>query len=422
MTSGNSCLPMCQQVCINSRCMGNNICRCHSGYYAVDHYRCLPKCEPSCGSNMACLAPNRCVCKPEYKKLNESHCEPICSFTVDNFECINARCVAPSQCECNEGYRNISHFQCEPICENCVNGECVAPEVCECSDGYEKNSNEVCAPICDPSCINGKCVAPNSCECDANHEKYLKSHECLEKNVIKDRQSCHKSCKHGTCSESGVCVCESGYEMYNGKCSRTCDKECANGMCLEDLCVCSEDYKLAENGTTCLPICSFEDGHDCLMGTCVAPQTCKCFDGYRFLDDRNCTCIPMCEPMCINGVCTEDGCICHENFYSISDFECIKNCSEGFTWVYDECIEDMTFDSGGVEDETTTAESETESYDEGMSGEEDNDDESTTQIIESTFSTTTQIFESRTSIDFEGSSDDGYETERLISQQSLHKL
>lgn len=360
LTFGDTCIPVCQNICINSHCIGNNECKCNSGYYKVDNFRCLPICEPSCGSNMACLAPNKCLCKPDYiKKINESNCEPTCSFTADKFDCINAKCVAPNICECLEGFRKFSDFQCEPVCSNCENGECLSPGVCDCNIGFEKNSQDVCQPICDPSCLNGFCVAPNVCKCNNGFEKYLKSYECLEKQVIEDHQSCLKSCKNGTCVD-GECICHPDFEMYSGKCSKKCTKECTNGKCLEDLCVCPDNYKLSDDFTACLPICSFEDGHDCIFGDCISPQVCKCFDGYRFLDDRNCTCVPMCSPGCINGVCTEKGCICHENFYHVSDHECIKNCSEGFTWVYDECIENSsielfedTNDSEGIFASTT---------------------------------------------------------------------
>lgn len=389
MTQGKLCIPVCQNICINSYCVGNNQCQCNSGYYPVDNFRCLPKCDPPCGDNMACLAPNKCLCKPEYKRTNDSYCEPICSFTTDNFECINAKCVSPGVCECSDGYRRISEFQCEPICSSCLNGDCVSPEDCECLEGYKNNSEEICEPICDPNCVNAKCVSPNQCKCDESFEKYLKSHECLENHVIKDRESCLKSCQHGTCSDHGACICDSGYEMYNGKCLKVCTKECENGKCLEDQCVCPKNYKLSENSTSCLPICSFEDEHDCIEGTCVAPQTCKCFDGYRFLDARNCTCVPMCSPQCINGVCTENGCICHENFYNISDYECIKNCSEGLKWVYDDCIEESTFDSFETDDgeEIPHDKSTTETFTSVESSTDDDnedDDEGSAEIFTTT--------------------------------------
>jgi hypothetical protein len=356
------CIPVCRNTCVNSHCIGNNQCKCNPDHYPVDHFRCLPICDPPCGENMACLKPNLCFCKPDFKKVNNT-CEPVCSFTDADFECIHGKCISPNVCECYEGYRNVTEFQCEPICENCVNGECLAPSVCECHDGYEKISDDICSPVCDPPCINSVCTKPNFCKCNENFEKYLKSHECLEKNVIIDRQSCEKSCENGTCSDDGTCICKFGFEMFNEKCLAVCDKECVNGKCLEDQCVCPENYKLSENSTAeCLPICAFEDGHDCIYGTCVAPQICKCFEGYRFLDDRNCTCVPMCDPPCINGVCTEHGCICHEHFpINISDHECIKNCSEGFTFMYDDCIDNDDFEI--FQDTTTSTTSSEETFD-----------------------------------------------------------
>lgn len=106
LTFGFRCIPECQKVCVNSHCIGKNKCQCHSGYYAVDDFRCLPKCDVECHSTMACLAPNKCSCKPEHKRVNDSHCEPICSFQLlgdDNFDCINAKCTSPNVCECLEG-------------------------------------------------------------------------------------------------------------------------------------------------------------------------------------------------------------------------------------------------------------------------------------------------------------------------------
>ena len=358
------CVPECERTCVNSYCIGNNKCRCNSGYNAVDDFRCLPSCEPPCGDNMACLAPNRCFCKNDYKRVNESYCDPICSFQLgegQDFDCINARCVAPNVCECLTDHNRVSEFQCDPICTNCENGDCVGPEICECKEEFEKNSYGVCAPVCSPTCINAKCIAPNKCKCYENFEKSLKSNECLEKQIIKDRQSCEIACQHGTCTDDGTCVCDSEYEKFNGKCLKKCYGICTNGKCLEDQCICGEGYKLSENLTECLPICAFEELHDCISGICIAPQICECFEGFKFLDDRNCTCVPRCSPQCVNGVCTEAGCICHEDFYNISSHECIKNCSEGFQWVYDECIDVIDLGSGensyDIFDEAITTES-----------------------------------------------------------------
>lgn len=237
----------------------------------------MPRCEPSCGPHAQCAGPNQCECNSDYKKLNATHCEPICSFTEEDFDCINARCFEPNKCQCHEGFYPISEFQCEPICINCNNGDCIAPYQCDCHDGYEKlNDDETCTPICNPKCINADCVSPNVCMCHRNYEKYLVPNECLERHVIKDRQDCLRTCTNGSCNKNGTCLCHYGYEMYNGKCLKICTKKCTNGKCLENQCVCPPQYQLSvDDNSTCLPICSFEDGHDCINGKCVAPNTCK---------------------------------------------------------------------------------------------------------------------------------------------------
>jgi hypothetical protein len=305
---------------------------------------------------MECSEPNHCTCKRDYKKFNETYCEPICSFTEEDFDCINARCYAPNKCQCLEGFSFISEFECEAICENCENGICAAPNTCECNEGYEKDSNGHCKPQCLPKCINGECIKPNVCRCHPNYQKYLIPHECFEPNVMKDRLDCRRTCSNGSCSKNGTCICNYGYDMHNGKCLKICHKKCINGKCLDDQCICPTDYKLSVENSTCMPICSFEDGHDCINGNCIAPNICECFPGYRFLDSRNCTCVPICDPPCINGYCTSDGCKCRENFYNISDYECIKNCSDGFVWLYDECVENFNFEEVTEEStvETTT--------------------------------------------------------------------
>ncbi|KAG5675232.1 hypothetical protein PVAND_005153 [Polypedilum vanderplanki] len=352
----DTCQADCRRVnCVNSFCIGNNTCQCNEGYYPIDSYKCLPKCDPPCGPFAQCIEPNKCACGNDYKKFNATHCEPVCKFTEEEFECINARCFEPNKCRCHDGYYPISEFQCEPYCDpQCINGECIAPNQCECHEGFEKNSDGSCVPACHPNCINADCIQPNVCRCHANFEKYLRPNECLKRHVIKDRQDCMRICRNGSCSNNGTCICNYGYEMYSGKCSKICNKKCTNGKCLENQCVCPNDYRLSSDNSTCLPVCAFEDGHDCINGVCIAPNTCKCYPGYRFLNNQNCTCVPMCDPQCINAICTENGCKCHEGFYNISSYECIKNCSVGYTWVYDECMPEQDLDFEEIE--TTTEE------------------------------------------------------------------
>lgn len=184
--------------------------------------------------------------------------------------------------------------------------------------------------------------------------------------MIQDQEDCKKLCtSNGSCNGTGTCICDYGYDLHEGRCAKICNKNCGKGRCLENKCVCPENYRL-EN-STCVPICAFEDNHDCINGECIGPNVCRCFDGYKFLDNRNCTCVPMCNPTCINAICTEDGCMCHDGFYSVNEYECAKNCSEGFIWLVDECIEEMSFDS---EEETTNFGSSTTQF-EGLTSYED---------------------------------------------------
>lgn len=60
----------------------------------------------------------------------------------------------------------------------------------------------------------------------------------------------------------------------------------------------------------------------------------------------------MCQPSCVNAICTLDGCICHVGFFNISNSECIKNCSEGFVWFVDDCVEEVDLEI--FEDDSTT--------------------------------------------------------------------
>lgn len=379
------CLPVCHDLCRNSRCIGNNKCKCNEGYSPVNETLCSPKCDPECGEEMRCIAPNVCVCKKsQFRKVNNS-CEPICAFGDDNSECLNSKCIEPNVCECFEGYRAVSESTCEPVCSNCEHGDCVGPEQCECHDGYAANYDKTsCEPICQPSCLNSVCVKPNFCECDENFER-LNDLECVQVEVD-DKLNCNAlNCQNGKCVR-GECLCPPLHELDDGKCKKMCNKTCENGKCWDEKCVCFDGYKLSENETRCDPVCAFEDDHDCIEGVCIAPQTCKCNDGYKFLDSRNCTCVASCDPTCINAVCTSDGCICHENFVPISGSECVRNCTEGFTAVGDDCIDTSEYTNMFDFDE-----SENDNFTTVFGEDEDDDDEEEGSTTTSDYSTTALI-------------------------------
>lgn len=378
---------MCTNVCRNSVCIGNNKCKCKDGYSQVNDSICEPKCDdPECGADMRCIAPNVCVCKKsQFKNVNNS-CEPICAFGDDNSECFNSKCIAPNICHCFEGYRAVSESTCEPVCSNCEHGDCVGPEQCECHDGYTANHDKTsCDPICHPTCLNSVCVKPNFCDCDENFER-LNDHECV-KVEVDDKSKCNAlNCQNGSCVH-GECLCPQFHELYDGKCRKMCNRTCENGKCYDNKCVCFDGYKLSEDSTRCDPVCAFEDGHDCIFGVCIAPQICKCFDGYKFLDSRNCTCVASCDPQCINAICTSEGCVCHENFIKISDSECVRNCTEGFTAIGDDCFEtEFTNMFDADNDNFTTV------FGENDDDEDEEEEGSTTTITSEEYSTKALIF------------------------------
>lgn len=260
---------------------------------------------------MLCIAPNVCVCKnSQYKNVNGS-CEPKCEFGEDRSDCLNAKCVGPNECECLTGYDKVSESTCEPVCEKCDYGDCIGPELCECHEGYDNvvlsdgsEDKSECQPICEVECINAQCVSPNFCECRDKSFKRISDNECA---YVDDSKCNDKNCQNGLCVD-GECVCKAQHKLIDGKCKKMCDMICEHGKCLDDKCFCDDGYKVSEDRKRCDPVCAFEDGHDCefdfffinetclfefslihsgIEGICIAPQTCQCNPGFKFLGESD---------------------------------------------------------------------------------------------------------------------------------------
>lgn len=166
---------------------------------------------------------------------------------------------------------------------------------------------------------------------------------------------CVRACDYGDCDDFNQCICFKGYESHNGVCKMTCDKECINGKCLNDQCICDDDFvefnstncvskefiinrdlciAICSNGICldsnkclcyqgfkfnkeqykCLPTCSFEHSNECINGKCVAPNECECLAGYKLDPKSDYQCDPVCEN-CDNGYCVKPGeCACNKGF------------------------------------------------------------------------------------------------------------
>jgi len=73
------------------------------------------------------------------------------------------------------------------------------------------------------------------------------------------------------------------------------------------VCTCNEGYSFNSSTNICEPICS----ETCVMGTCIAPESCSCFMYYGLLENSKYICEPICEKACLNGRCTAPGvCTC----------------------------------------------------------------------------------------------------------------
>lgn len=132
------------------------------------------------------------------------------------------------------------------------------------------------------------------------------------------------------------CVCLHG--RVNGECRSLCDSRCKNGSCVEEKCVCNEgyadttpkhslafmfydeyDYNSGEETEGCQPVCE-----NCTNGQCVAPNECKCNEGYAKLSDGSCQ--PSCSNCTSGGICVAPGeCRCLPG-YKMSDSKCIPHC------------------------------------------------------------------------------------------------
>ncbi|GAB1865618.1 Tenascin-X [Camponotus japonicus] len=252
---------------------------------------------------------------PHYNPYIETYNTPLQSLRAVH-ERLNYRrrhqVIVTAEPVCCEGYIQIDTF-CEPHCQSCKKGYCSGPNVCTCHAGYrasnDTNDKETCVPVCTNGCINGTCIEPDICSCNEDY--------WLDSDGFTCRPVCDEECErnYGHCNEPHVCSCRPGYkktgnDSTSSTCEPVCDHECRNGFCVApNVCKCPDGYELLNDRFTCLPKCD----PICVFGTCVGPQSCFCNDGYTFVNVS--VCEPICDEPCKMGTCiAPQTCRCNDGY------------------------------------------------------------------------------------------------------------
>lgn len=96
------------------------------GRWTVEGGECVDHVIRGCFNNGTCVAPDTCECAPGWSGYDCT--SPICSQTCFN----NGNCTLPDTCTCEIGW--MGHDCSIPLCaQECRNGgKCIAPDTCEC--------------------------------------------------------------------------------------------------------------------------------------------------------------------------------------------------------------------------------------------------------------------------------------------------
>lgn len=194
---------------------------------------------------------------------------------------------------CCKGWQHDSELDaCKPICSlGCLHGTCVAPEKCQCNPPMylDPSRKYVCvSPVCDPPCVNSMCIK--------------QMQEKVQETTPTGQQ------------QHGICECLNNTRRYNAT-------HCAQ---------CDENYKI-NSDLTCTPECSTP----CVNGECIAPNKCKCLEGYRYKDGF--TCESSCR-QCVNGNCVGPKCECLPGFTAVNETHCKRCDCENGDCVSGQCI------------------------------------------------------------------------------------
>lgn len=258
----SGCVPVCDtHGCVHGVCTAPDVCECLSGFGGPSCDDCPQGDAYPCSVNATCVMQKNatqtqyspvCTCKPGYSGSGH-HCNPVCSLG-----CVHGVCTAPDSCTCETGWTgNICDACLQDTSPCALHALCVPTTetagpvtVCECVTGYTGDGLAGCNPVCENGCLHGTCITPNNCTCDAGWQG----------------ETC-SSCALGSsvCPGNSSCV--------------------ATGVDDLNECRCDAGYNRSSDGQSCEPSCS----QGCLMGTCVAPDTCSCLPQWENALYANCS-------------------------------------------------------------------------------------------------------------------------------------
>ncbi|KAL7641971.1 UNVERIFIED_CONTAM: hypothetical protein RMT77_007845 [Armadillidium vulgare] len=224
---------------------------------------CLPICEPDCLNGGKCLRPNVCECPEDFNGINcRNKIQMLCkqSPKANPHSSIKYK-GRHGHLFCEKGYRLESGYtEAEIICQNnkWISADPKSVPV----------KKLVCQPICEKPCRNGgKCVAHNVCGCTVKFTgQWCQHKKCLGE----PPEIVNSLIDYVDDGRSGLRRCKAGHKLRSG--STEAKFECVDGKWT---------YKDLNNMRgivlKCYPTCE----RPCLNGgRCVAPDTCKCAEGF----------------------------------------------------------------------------------------------------------------------------------------------
>eukprot|EP00742_Colponemidia_sp_Colp-10_P000552 GILJ01000602.1.p1 GENE.GILJ01000602.1~~GILJ01000602.1.p1 ORF type:complete len:622 (-),score=33.94 GILJ01000602.1:114-1979(-) len=320
-------------------CVGENVCKCASGWTGPDCGEDINECEihnGGCVGNSTCAngpGYHWCICNEGYmddhrtgSRGDGSHCVPACHNACQN----GGVCISPDFCHCAFGFTGKDCSQnfdfCaanETLCGDsgiCANTH--GSYVCRCQEGWDwladdnatspsEGHCELVAHVCDHCVANvSRCARRNGqyrCECHDGYEG---------DGVSSCTPICEQCANGGVCVLPGQCSCIPGWG--GPRClTPMCEAPCANGgLCIApDHCRCRFGW-VGHDCTT--PVCALGCANG---GVCVAPpNTCDCADGWSGITcstaQSGCA-LHQCHPT--RGICQPTGpkeydCKCKEGF------------------------------------------------------------------------------------------------------------